>query len=57
MGSYSSTASRPGPRSRRGGQPVTLPPPAVPEVRPLPLPDERDTTQREVLPGVVHVPG
>jgi alkylated DNA repair protein (DNA oxidative demethylase) len=51
------TARRYGATSRRGGQPVTLPPPTIPDVRPLPLPDERDTTQREVLPGVVHIPG
>ena len=49
---------RNGARSRRGGEPVTLPPPVPgPVVRPLPLADERDGEPRELLPGVVHIPG
>lgn len=58
MGSHVPTSTRRnGPRSRRGGQPVTLPPPTIPDVRPLPLPDERERERRQVLPGVVHIPG
>jgi alkylated DNA repair protein (DNA oxidative demethylase) len=51
------TTRRHGATSRRGGVPVTLPPPSpAPGVRPLPLPDERPAGRREVLPGVFHVP-
>ena len=50
------TARRSGATSRRGGVPVRLPPPDPhPDVRPLPLPDERPGGRREILPGVVHV--
>jgi alkylated DNA repair protein (DNA oxidative demethylase) len=52
------TTRRNGARSRRGGRPVTLPPPhPIPPVRPLPLPDERSGQRRDVLPGVIHIPG
>jgi DNA oxidative demethylase len=56
------TSRRGGARSRQGGVPTTLPPPAT-EVGPhhqpsLPLVEvEVDRQRREVLPGVVHVPG
>ncbi len=55
------TTRRGGARSRQGGVPTTLPPPA-PEVGPdhqpsLPLVElEAPRARREVLPGVVHVP-
>jgi DNA oxidative demethylase len=55
------TSRRGGARSRQGGVPTTLPPPAS-EVWPhhqpsLPLANaEADRSGREVLPGVVHVP-
>src|ERR687893_1108814 len=58
MDASAPTPRRNGARSRRGGEPVTLPPPVPgPVVRPLPLADERDGEPRELLPGVVHIPG
>ena len=58
MDTRAPTTRRNGARSRRGGKPVTLPPPTpAPDVRPLPLPDERAGERLEVLPGVVHIPG
>src|SRR5918997_1015760 len=58
MDASAPTPRRNGARSRRGGEPVTLPPPVPgPVVLPLPLADERDGEPRELLPGVVHIPG
>jgi alkylated DNA repair protein (DNA oxidative demethylase) len=55
------TTRRGGARSRLGGVPTTLPPPATevwPDHQPpLPLVDvEVERARREVLPGVVHIP-
>jgi DNA oxidative demethylase len=56
MDTRAPTTRRNGATSRRGGRQVTLPPPTpAPDVRPLPLPDERNGTRREVLPGVIHI--